>query len=185
MFDERKIAQVAAYFLHRSGGKLYHLKLLKLMYIADRESLRQYGSPISEDSMVSMPYGPVLSRTLNYMNGNVCSSVEGGWEDWIADKKDHQVALRHEIDPDNLLKLSDAEIEVMEKVWEQYGDMDRFDLSELTHKEFKEWRDPDGSSIPIHYDEVLRAMGVAPEVAKSVSSEIDEKQRVERIFAAL
>jgi len=185
MFDERKIAQVAAYFLHKSGGRLYHLMLLKLMYIADRESLREYGSPISEDRMVAMPYGPVLSRTLNFMNGNVRSSADGGWEDWIADKKDHQVALRKEVEPDQLLKLSEADIEVMDRVWEKYGHIDRFDLSELTHREFGEWKDPNGSSLPISYDDVLKAMGVSPDIAKSISSEIEERQRIDNIFASL
>lgn len=185
MFDERKIAQVAAYFLHKAGGKLHHLMLLKLMYIADRESLHDYGCPISEDRMVSMPYGPVLSRTLNFMNGNVRSSVGNGWEDLIADKKDHQVELRRVVEPENLLRLSEAETEIMDEVWEKFGNMDRFELSEMTHQEFGEWKDPNGSSLPINYDDVLRAMGSDPETAKAISADIEEKQRIDSIFAAL
>ncbi len=39
MFNERKAAQAAAYLLHKAGGKLPLLKLMKLMYLAERLSL--------------------------------------------------------------------------------------------------------------------------------------------------
>ena len=87
-----------------------HLKLMKLLYLADRESMRLYGEPISQDRMVSMPHGPVLSQTYDLMSG--CSpSSEDGWESWIADIQDHQVKLRREVNTDDLLYLSDADIE--------------------------------------------------------------------------
>ena len=47
MFNERKAAQMAAFFLGQgSGGRLAHLKLMKLLYLADREAVRAFGLPI-------------------------------------------------------------------------------------------------------------------------------------------
>jgi len=46
------------------------------------------------DRLVSMPHGPVLSRTLNLMDGDI-ESQPGGWEDWMSAKDNHQLALRH------------------------------------------------------------------------------------------
>ena len=38
-FNERKAAQMAAFFLHQGGGKLEVLKLMKLLYLADRQAM--------------------------------------------------------------------------------------------------------------------------------------------------
>jgi len=42
-----------------------YMKLIKLMYLADREALLRWGRPISTDRYVSMDKGPVLSRVLD------------------------------------------------------------------------------------------------------------------------
>lgn len=39
------------------------LTLLKLLYIADRESLFNYGYTITGDTMIAMKFGSVLSAT--------------------------------------------------------------------------------------------------------------------------
>ena len=69
LFNEKRTAQAAAFMLHSAGGRLPLLKLMKLLYLAERESLRLFGEPISGDKLVSMPHGPVLSKTLDMMNG--------------------------------------------------------------------------------------------------------------------
>lgn len=50
MFNEKRAAQMAAYLLHRHGGKMSVSKLMTLMYLADRKSLELHGEPISGDS---------------------------------------------------------------------------------------------------------------------------------------
>ena len=42
-----------------------YLKLIKLLYLADRAALIETGSPITGDRYVSMKFGPVLSNVLN------------------------------------------------------------------------------------------------------------------------
>lgn len=67
MFNERKAAQMAAFFLRETpDSTMPHWKLMGLLYISDREALRAFGWPISGDRLVSMPHGPVLSHTLNH-----------------------------------------------------------------------------------------------------------------------
>ena len=65
MFNEQRVAQMAAYLLGRARGHTKYLKLMKLLYLADRESMKRHGHPISGDRYVSMEHGPVLSHTLN------------------------------------------------------------------------------------------------------------------------
>ena len=81
--------------LYRGGGSLPLIKLVKLLYLAERLSLQRYGEPITGDKLVSMPHGPVLSMTYDHINGAL-PSMEGGWDTWIADRADNVVALRDE-----------------------------------------------------------------------------------------
>jgi uncharacterized phage-associated protein len=63
-FNERKATQAAAYLLKRRGGKMSYMKLIKLLYFADRVALSRFGRPITTDRYVSMDRGPVLSHIL-------------------------------------------------------------------------------------------------------------------------
>ncbi|WP_133510573.1 Panacea domain-containing protein [Candidatus Thiosymbion oneisti] len=150
MFNERKAAQMAAYLLHKRGGTMSHLKLMKLLYLADREAMDRYGAPISGDLLVAMPHGPALSNTLNHMDGDVESSP-GGWTDWISDQADYELRLRNPVSPEDLDELSEAELDVLDAVWEQFGSMGRWVLRDYTHTHCPEWEDPRGSSNPIPY----------------------------------
>lgn len=184
MFDERKVAQVAAYFLHKRGGQMSHLKLMKLLYLADRESMGVYGQPISEDRMVSMPHGPVLSQTYDLMLGSTPSSPEG-WESLIADIQDHQVKLRRPVQPDELGRLSDADIDILDRIWDQFGHMTRWQIRDYTHDHCPEWEDPKGSSKPLNPAKVFQALGRSPEEAKELAADLQAKRRVDSVFASL
>ena len=123
MFNERKATQMAAFFLGQTPeGRIAHLKLMKLLYLADREAVRTFGWPISGDRLVSMPHGPVLSQTLNLMDGDV-ESQPGGWEAWISGKENHELSLRQPLDVVALDELAPAEIDVLKAVWSRFGHM--------------------------------------------------------------
>ena len=75
-FDVNKVAQATAYLL-RSMEKERHrfMALLKMLYIAERESLKENGFPITGDTYVAMRHGAVLSRTYDLMK--TTSDVQG------------------------------------------------------------------------------------------------------------
>jgi uncharacterized phage-associated protein len=60
-FDERKAADAAAFLLQLHGGTMNHMRLIKLLYAAERESLKRFNRPIVGDRYVSMDHGPVVS----------------------------------------------------------------------------------------------------------------------------
>ncbi|WP_252150197.1 hypothetical protein, partial [Escherichia coli] len=39
MFNEEKVAQMAAYLLKKHGGSMRFIKLMKLMYLSDRKAM--------------------------------------------------------------------------------------------------------------------------------------------------
>lgn len=182
LFNEKRTAQAAAFMLHQAGGRLPLLKLMKLLYLAERESLRAYGEPISGDKLVSMPNGPVLSKTLNMMNG-WGGDTRGGWNDWIEDRAGHDFALR---DPSmirspekDLLELSLSDLEILGSVWERFGHMEKFDLVEHTHSgACPEWEDPRGSSRPIPPGRLFKALGYSDEATRSAVEHLKERARL-------
>ncbi|WP_303982137.1 Panacea domain-containing protein [Dongia mobilis] len=170
-YSARKSAQAAAFFAKMQGGAINILKLIKLLYLSDRESLQRYDMPILWDKFVAMPQGPVDSLTLNYVNGFVRDS--DGWAEYVTDRKNHKIGLvRHDLVEDDLDELSDAEIGIFHDVWQKFGSMDQFELVDYTHKHCPEWEDPHGSSNPIPYDRVLKFLGKpnANEVAEEIES---------------
>ncbi len=65
IFDEQKAAEAASCLLSVNGGCLPYMKLIKLLYIADRRSLTMYHSSITTDSYFSMKFGPVPTSILD------------------------------------------------------------------------------------------------------------------------
>jgi uncharacterized phage-associated protein len=184
IYNDRKAAQIGAFFLSQAHGVLPHMKLMKLMYLADREQLRKYAQSISGDNLSSMDYGPILSQTLNLINGT--ESSKDGWRHWISDKANHKVKLiRHVSNRRQLDELSDAEIGTLEAIWGEFGKLDQFELSKYCHDHCDEWKDPQGSSNPIPYEHVLRAVGWNKDAAKEAAESIESQQHLNRKLARL
>ncbi|WP_218831574.1 Panacea domain-containing protein [Bordetella genomosp. 9] len=186
MFDERRAAQAASYLLFRAGGSMHLIKLLKLIYLAERLSFERYGEPLTGDRLVSMEHGPVLSRIYNHMNGAM-RSEPGGWDSWISDRAEHKVSLR---DPsalkspeDDLLALSDSDLEVLSAVWDRFGSWDRWALVKYTHDELPEWEDPHGSSKPITYDRLFRALGYSDQQINHMLAHLHQQHEISKAFA--
>lgn len=181
MFNEQKTAQIAAWFLSQQHGSMPHLKLIKLMYLAERESMARHGFTMAGDHFVAMPHGPVLSLTLNHVNDAITSAPDG-WDSWISDKANHTVGLVREVTRDVLDELSDADLAVLEATWKKFGWMTKYQIRDFTHdpKNCPEWEDPEGSSIPITYEAVFKALGFAPEVARDMAAELKAQDRVQK-----
>ena len=153
LFDEAKATQVAAAFLQLRGGRMHYMKLIKLMYLADREAILHRGEPITNDRYVSMPHGPALSATLDLINEG--PGIGTTWHQVIERSTDpYSVRLRAKPVFD---KLSVDEKKIIKEVFDQYGHMNRYKLRDLMHELLPEWRDPNGSALPITKEHILKA----------------------------
>lgn len=181
-FDERKATHLAAYLLQKKDDKtLYILKLMKLMYIVDRNALMQLGHPVTFDNYVSMPHGPVLSCTYSLMGGMVPDNA-GIWNAMISDKDDHKVsAIDCETSCDS---LSQAEMEIADQVFDEYGNVPRFELVEITHR-FPEWKDPEGSSLPLSYTDILQAANFESDEITSILDELEAQDKINRMLLSV
>lgn len=185
MFTTRKVGQMAAYLADRQGGRINILKLMKLLYLADRESFARHGVPISYDRFVSMDQGPVLSQTLDLINGTYPGEISADWDEWISDRENHMVVCNRRVDRQGLDQLSDADLAVLDTVWRQFGHMNQWELRDYTHQHLPEWDNPHGSSIPINERDILRAVGVDDSEIERLVEAVQTERELDRVFARL
>ena len=185
-YKDRKTAQIAARILFLGGGTLNIVKLMKLLYLVDREALSTVHRPLTGDRMVSMPRGPVLSRTYEASQG-AGNGAPGGWDSWIADRANHLISIREGVTAtrEALDELSDLDLTMIDKVWNQFGGMNQWDLVDFTHNHCAEWVDPCGSSAKIEYETVLRAVGKSSEQAQEIAREIEAENFLDATFARI
>jgi uncharacterized phage-associated protein len=178
-FNEEKATAAAAYLLKLRGGKMSYLKLIKLLYLADREAWRRWGFSITTDSYVSMNKGPVVSNIYNLIKEE--EREQTFWSRFITPQfGDWEVALRDDI-PGN--RLSRAEEKLLNEIFAAYGTWDRWKLVEFTHN-LPEWKDPDGSSIPIQIIDILAAQAIPPEEIKAILDDLSAADHADRVLGS-
>ena len=119
LFDERKATQAASWLLLRAGGFLSRLKLMHLLYLAERCSLESHAVTLSGDLLVSTRDGPALARIRNLVNG-ANLAINGVWARLIVNSFDQMLALRNpdelESPETQLSALSDSDAEILDEV---------------------------------------------------------------------
>lgn len=178
--DNAKLVQAAAFLLRRYGGFITRRRLLKLLYIADRELLRETHRSLTGDRAVAMEHGPVLSHTYDLLKGTAT-----GADAW--DRHVQQVApFTHRLvgDP-GVGRLSRAELAKLGEVFERYWWIDDDELSALTH-DFPEWRrnePPPKGTRPIPTEHVLEAVGLTPADRERAGAEAHADAELDALFA--
>jgi uncharacterized phage-associated protein len=178
-FDEAKATEATALFLRLRGGQMHYMKLIKLLYLADRIALQQWGIPITTDSYVSMDHGPVVSTIYDLIRGR----VEGPtWKEYITPPMGDggkEVAL---VRPPKLSRLSRAEEGVIKEVFDQYGKWNRYKLRDFVMHRLPEWQDPEGTLIPIRIADILSASGTDQDEIRAIEKELNTARIAEDSF---
>jgi len=132
------------------GGKVRKIRLIKLLYIADRDHFLQHGYPITGDDQYAMPLGPVPSKTLDLLDGDLPESDQS-----LAylQQKDFIISIRK--NPEQNL-LSQSEIAVLDQVLRVHGQKDPWVLVKETH-EYPEYKGTykEDTSTRIPYEKIL------------------------------
>jgi uncharacterized phage-associated protein len=184
-FNARKAAQIIAFFIMKGGsGNIDILKAIKLVYLGDRQSIADFGFPITNDSLVSMPHGPVNSRTYSHINAEYDLDA-CGWSDFLEGKANYQIGAKRKFVVDDFDELSEADVQALDKVWAKFGHMTKWQLRDWTHnrKNVPEWEDPRGSSQPIPLERILTLLQI--ENADEHANLIEDYKNIDRLFASL
>lgn len=139
-FNYKKSVQALNFFAIKEGGAINKMKALKLIWLADRHHLRRYARPILNDIYIAMQRGPVASNTKDFIEDNsYVSKIESNYRNaYIQTSQDvkHTFTSLQSVD-DSI--FSQTDLEVMESVYQRYGNLDKWRLSELSHQ-FPEWK---------------------------------------------
>lgn len=137
MLSSEKITQVINFFARLSGNKINKLKLIKLIYFADKYHLRKYGRTITEDEYWAMDMGPVQSTVKDIIdNSSYLSDYEKEYRNKYIHKNENTVSSKNDVDED---VLSDSDIEAIKLVWDRLGKLSKKELIDKTHKN-AEWK---------------------------------------------
>lgn len=137
-FDHKKATQAVNYLVRKEGGQIDKLKLIKLVYFADRYHIRRYGRPIANDAYIAMPLGPVASSVKDIVEFSDYLDVaereyattylgRGGLENIVVSILD--------VDTD---VFSKSELEALDFAYNEFGNNSAPDLVNITHR-YPEW----------------------------------------------
>jgi uncharacterized phage-associated protein len=175
-FNILKAIEAAGVLLREEPSRrMSRIRLLKLLYIADRESLQKTGRPITGDRVVSMQLGPVLSELYDCIKGTACHLQT--WERFFR-SEGHEVEMLEPPPTDDLCRY---EIETLQHVFSQWRDKDEWEIVKATHA-FPEWRDPGDTSEPIAFEDILKAVGWSEDQAKRILQEAASQAGTDRFF---
>jgi len=174
-FDETKTTQAAARLLKLRGGRMSYMKLIKLLYLVDREALLRWGRPLTGDRYVSMDKGPVVSGTLDLINEGDAKRI---WSEYISAPEGYEVSLLRDAPAD---ELSAAEEELIEEIFRLHGHKSRWELVDLMHS-LPEWENPNGSAIPIEYHDILIRSGKTELEARAIEEELESLAAVQALL---
>ncbi len=136
-FDHKKATQAINFFAQKEGGQIDKLKVIKLIWLADRYHLRKYGRPIVNDSYYAMKLGPVGSAVKDLSGFNVCDAVEEKYlKEYLNSDKTNRINSIKKIDDE---VFSDTDLEALENIYKEYGEYQASQLVNISH-EFPEWK---------------------------------------------
>ncbi|MFN7998014.1 MAG: Panacea domain-containing protein [Bryobacteraceae bacterium] len=178
LFNETKATQAAARLLTLRGGRMSCIKLVKLLYLADREALLRWGVPITGDRFVSLDIGPVPGRICELIQGEPPPNSARIWRRFISDPDHYEVQLV--ADPGSG-ELRAGELSLIDEIFEQHGRRERWSLVEYT-RALPEWTYPDGSALPIEYRDILRSAGKTEVEISEIEESLDSAALAERVL---
>jgi len=177
-FQSRKAAQaIAALIRSEPGKRMNYYRLLKLLYIADRESVRAYGRPIIGGRLIAMERGPLHSAGFDVVSGRA-PDIEWWSQFFRTERRDLEMLD----DPGNG-DLSAREIDLLNRVREEHEMDDDFEVGKRTHEfdEFLKNMPAKGKSATIPFADLLDAVKRTGD-AEAIQQDAKDKALFDKVF---
>jgi hypothetical protein len=180
-YDEVKTTQAAALILKLNRRPMEYMKLVKLLYNIDRESLHRWGRAITNDEVFCLPHGMVLSITLD--KAETSDPVDPTYWDRFIGTKGYLTSLLEDCGDG---ELSDAEVQLITELFARYKDKSPFDMEKEHHDplKFPEWKHPGHSRITTSLSDILRALGHSTEEIEETLTRIQEDAQLTAYLSA-
>ena len=178
-FETRLLKQIqaAALLARLEGGRIDRLRLLKLLYMADRESIAERGVPIVGGRVAALDNGPLHSEIYDLIKG--AHEAAATWGHYFANDG-HMVVLSQ--DPDRM-ELSPYDVETLTVVSESRRGMDTWAVADETqgYREWKESHVP-GSSRTIPVERIMKAVGLSESDIREILDEAESHAKTRRLL---
>lgn len=141
----------------------------KMLYLADKLHLQEYGRMICGDRYIAMEYGPVPSAIYDMMKvADRRESIDVDWDELIQEafsvQQGRYITLKREPDMD---LLSESEIRCITGTTDQYGRKSFGELTDITHD--SAWEETDDDQ-PIPLEAIILTLPNAAEIADHLNS---------------
>jgi len=165
LLDLARTIQAVAFLLRREPHRcMNYMRLLKVLYLAERKILADSGKPLTGSPVVAMKRGPVLEDVYSLIRSQHVATAE-----WAKHFRTVSYRLEMHDDPGSS-QLSRFVTRTLEEVAAKFDNCDEFDMVDFTHT-LPEWQsnDPGESSRRISLEDILRAVGREQDLDKIVS----------------
>ncbi len=146
MIDTSKIIQALCFLLNEiPEHQADKVKLVKLLFLADKCHLIRYGRTISGDDFWAMSLGVVGSVTKDILDfdneeENYFPNPENEYARKMLQKEgEYTYRAKSSCNIDNVDQLSETDIEALRLVATHFGDYDKWALVRFTHR-YPEWK---------------------------------------------
>ena len=137
-FDHKKATQAINYLAKKEGGQIDKLKLIKLVYFADRFHVRRYGRPIANDVYLAMPLGPVGSSIKDIAEfSDFLDETERGYAATYLGHGGMENTIVSIADVDREV-FSKSELEALDFSYREFGNQSASTLVNVAHR-YPEW----------------------------------------------
>lgn len=190
-FSYKKAVQIINFFAVHNGGEISKLRMLKLVFLADRYHVRKFGRPITDDQYWAMKLGPVASgvKEIAELNSGDSREMRYARQFLAPAAREHHVRSTA---PMEETVFSDSDREALAFAWRTFCRIK--DVVELTHR-YPEWSKHEGtlqtqSRAPIPYEDFLEdpppgvdpCHPLTPEMRKIRREQIQERRALERVW---
>jgi len=177
-----KLIQTVNYILKKYDYKLNYTKLIKLIYLADKEALKDSDDTITGDNYVSMENGPVLSSLYDLIRNKLSDTeYQNTWNKYFKVDGYNLLALHRNIPND---ELSDFEMQILDKIDNKFHDATYGKMIDYLHDNCPEWKNT-SSSIPIPLGDILKSIGRTTEEIEFILQERDIFEKEKALFRNL
>ena len=149
-------------------NRINYTKLLKLVYLIERQMYESFREFITNDDFVSMPYGPVPSTLCNLIRGEIYNdSILEYWKENFTTDGYDLVDKKVE----NEKKLNNKQNLVADKTLLFFKDYNWRELVDILHEICPEYKETAGS-IPITVEDIHNSVSslTAEDIARKIES---------------
>ena len=168
VFDIRKAIAATGHLCELNGGAIDVLKVIKMLYLADRRALVEWHRPITGDQFWSLANGPVVSRTYDLIRGKVGGPEMDAWRAVFNPRKEDSLSLKSK---PNTKPLSRREKAALQDAHKQIEPLTTGQVIDLVHK-LPEWKDPGKSSLPIDPETIFYHENFGESAVKEIEKEL-------------